>query len=103
MTEGIKLTGTKRKEILTGTKGDDTLGGLGDDTLLGRGTLNGGEGADILNGSGKMIGGNGNDQINATFNLGSVGDDVVIDLGKGDQLTLQDVDLTDLGRADFIF
>ncbi len=42
-------------------------GGIGNDRLLGHGTVIGGSGSDVLSGSGMLFGGAGDDQLNAFF------------------------------------
>jgi Ca2+-binding RTX toxin-like protein len=121
------LQGNKGADLLIGGAGSDKLvGGEGRDTL------NGGAGNDTMSGGGGgdtfvFRTGHGQDVIN-DFNalnsaekldfrgLGSisnitqlrakaeqVGDDVVINTGGGNSITLRDVELNTLGADDFIF
>lgn len=79
------LKGTKKKDNLAGTSGNDTIFGFDDaDALFGGGgddTLIGGDGDDVLSGGGgndKLIGGDGND-----WARGGRGDDT-LNGGDGD-------------------
>ncbi len=96
----IALGTTNKKDMLTGSAGDDTLDGLtDDDTLVGAGgndTLLGGDGNDQLTGglgTDLLTGGNGNDQFifnaDAVFNATTIGVDRITDFTKGaDQIVL---------------
>lgn len=122
------LYGGSGRDQLYGRNGDDFLdGGSGKDSLYGGhddDTLVGGSGSDRFIFKGDI----GNDVVRdfdatndaekidlslishvlgfrdlSRNHMSQVGEDVVIDLREGDQLTLQNVDLTDLDRADFLF
>lgn len=126
-TDGDKLIGGNGRDFLFGEDGRDRLiGGNGNDTLLGgtgRDKLTGGTGADqfvFINKDGANI----ITDFNATNNREDIdlsavtairnfrdlknnhmeqdGDDVVIS-ARGISILLEDVDLADLGRGDFIF
>lgn len=108
------LDGDRDDNLLNGRAGDDTLkGGRGDDTNIG------GLGEDIFvfkRGhdhdtirdfrSGKdqiALGGFGLDSFRELSRLfEQVGDDVVIDFGRGDVLTIENIEVADLSRDDFI-
>ncbi len=115
------LTGTENADVIRGLEGDDVIiGGRGDDLLFG------GAGSDIF----VFADGAGNDEVrgfNATNDaekidisgisaagatdfdallrdhMQQVGDDVVIDFGSGDTITLRSVQLDDLDVKDFVF
>jgi len=123
-----RLFGNSGQDQLFGNKGNDRLYGNN-----GRDTLNGGSGDDLLKGGGQadtfvFSGAFGNDTIqdfsehkNAEkidlsgveeitgrrdlrdHHMSQDGDDVVIQDGIGNTITLLDVDMSDLGRYDFIF
>jgi len=123
------LLGSNGKDRLYGDNGDDTIlggggrdtitGGLGDDRLVGgshndRFTFTPGTGADLIvdfvagAGSDDVIGligwGAAFDSFTDVMNAASqVGGDVVINLGGGDSITLQDVTLASLHADDFAF
>ncbi len=120
------LKGENSKDVLKGGEGDDWLSGGKKSDELG-----GGDGNDTLTGDGdsdKFIFSNGNDKITDfdanddaetidLSNAGSIkgfkdlknnhmsqsGDDVVIVDSRGNELIIQDVRLSDLGKSDFLF
>lgn len=122
------INGTERDETLTGTENSDVIRGLaGNDVIIGgRGDdiLFGGVGSDIF----VFADGDGTDEIrdfNATNDAEKIdltgisgltefdvllsehmrqeGDDVVIDFGSGNTITLRAVQLGDLNLDDFVF
>jgi Ca2+-binding RTX toxin-like protein len=124
----INGTGNDLDNVITGNKGDNRLnGGDGDDKIIGgkgNDMLIGGPGRDTCvfsNGSGQdtirdFDATDNQEQINlkkvasiTSFNdlrnnhMEQQGDDVLIDLGRGNTITLLNVDFTDLGSGDFLF
>jgi Ca2+-binding RTX toxin-like protein len=124
----INGTGNDLDNVITGNKGDNQLdGGDGDDKIIGgkgNDMLIGGQGHDTFvfsNGSGQdtirdFDATDNQEQINLKkvssvtgFNdlrnnhMEQLGDDVLIDLGRGNTITLLNVDITDLGSGDFLF
>jgi serralysin len=127
--QGETIYGYNSADVIDGEDGDDSIyGGNGADTLRGgKGSdlLDGGKGNDLLYGNsgpdhfvfaenyGKDVitgfdanGGAGSqDFIVADYDdvvdIDSYGDNVVIDFGSGDVLTLLDVDKDDITAADF--
>jgi Ca2+-binding RTX toxin-like protein len=126
------ITGNRGDNRLDGGDGNDRLiGGKGDDTLIGgRGSWDVDNIIVGLRDSDTFIFGNGSGQdtiigFNALDNLEKIslkkvssvngfndlrnnhmeqqGDDVLIDLGRGNTITLLNVDITDLGAGDFLF
>jgi Ca2+-binding RTX toxin-like protein len=119
--ENDTLSGTSLKDKLWGLGGNDTLKGLGGNDILeggkGNDKLIGGEGKDTF-----VFGKNDGKDVITDFDVnkdvieiakgtngikkaGDVldhatqkGDDVVIDLGDGNKITLKDVDLKDLKK-----
>ncbi len=117
------LTGDARDNRLSGGEGADTLsGGAGADILIG------GAGSDVLTGGAgddlfRFASGDGADTIAdftdgedridleaydlvggfAGLNASQSGQDVVIDLGGGDRITLTGVELSTLDASDFLF
>lgn len=104
------LNGGSGNDVLNGGRGDDThTGGGGSDTFVFEGqfgvdvitdfnAISGAEDID-LSGVGTIVG--MLDLINN--HMSQVGNDVVIDAGAGNTITLLDVDIADLGLPDFIF
>ena len=101
------IVGSESDDILMGLAGNDTLtGGFGDDTFV----FNSGGGADIITDFGE-----GNDVIDLSDFAGydslanvkshstQTGNDVTIDLGNGNSVTLEGVDLNSLHTDDFLF
>jgi CSLREA domain-containing protein len=126
--EDLNGTGNDLDNVITGNKGGNRLnGGDGDDKIIGgKGDdmLIGGQGRDTFvfsNGSGQdtirdFNATDNQEQINlkkvasiTSFNdlrnnhMEQQGDDVLIDLGRGNTITLLNVDITDLGAGDFLF
>ncbi|WP_052261778.1 calcium-binding protein [Leisingera sp. ANG-M1] len=113
------LDGGSGRDLLNGGGGDDTLiGGGGNDRLLGRSgddtfVFAGRFGDDVIR---DFEADNNNEKIDLSGvrwiksmrdlrnnHISQDGDDVVIDDLHGNTITLEDVLLADLGRADFIF
>ena len=104
------LNGGKGADILRGDSGDDRLiGGNGADQFV----FTDGFGADVIQGFEAT---NNNEKINlfavssiTSFadlsgnHMSQAGADVLIDAGAGNTITLLNVNLGDLGAADFIF
>ncbi|WP_139792944.1 calcium-binding protein [Pseudophaeobacter leonis] len=126
--DDINGTGNDLANVITGNKGDNRLnGGDGDDKIIGgkgNDVLIGGQGRETFvfsNGSGQdtikdFDATDSQEQINlkkvasiTSFNdlrnnhMEQLGDDVLIDLGRGNTITLLNVDITDLGAGDFLF
>jgi Ca2+-binding RTX toxin-like protein len=119
----INLTASYGGSFLYGNSGDNKLTGqLGIDWLdggRGNDTLASGSGADVFvfksNSDNDVITDfeDGIDKINLQNHTGiekfgdlgvkQNGDDVIVDLGGGDTVTLRDVDKTDLSGVDFMF
>lgn len=104
------LSGGLGNDVLNGGRGDDThTGGGGFDTFVFEGqfgndvitdfnAISGAEDID-LSGVGTIVG-----MVDLINNhMSQVGNDVVIDAGAGNTITLLDVDIADLGLPDFIF
>lgn len=105
-----RLSGFGGADTLIGGAGDDVLaGGLGSDTFV----YTVGDGQDTIT---DFVAGNASgdriklshapfydsfDEVLAAATTS--GDDVVIDFGNGDKLTLEDVDFGDLTAGDFVF
>jgi hypothetical protein len=103
------IVGSESDDILTGLAGNDTLtGGFGDDTFV----FNSGGGADTITdfGEGNNVidlsdfADSGYDSLaNVISHSTQTGNDVTIDLGNGDSVTLEGVDLNSLHTDDFLF
>nr|WP_298681826.1 calcium-binding protein [uncultured Dongia sp.] len=121
---GLTLDGGAGDDVLIGGDGDDTLmGGAGDDVLIGgngQDTLIGGGGDDVFIGIGDVIidgfqaGAGAGDRIDLRNVDGAldfasimshaqnVGNDVVIDFGPNDSITLRNMSIASLHSDDFL-
>lgn len=117
-----RVTGTDHRDLAWGGNGDDRIFALdGNDTVNGEGgddKMTGGGGSDVFffmyDGKGgkdvvtdfDATGGDENQDyiegdFEAVLSIKQVGDDLVLDYGDGNTLTLLDVDKSDFGKADF--